>query len=330
MKTVVRSCVLFGLIACGPMDLEAPVPDTPSTHELIVPGASSTEFAGPGGTYFKGAPHISFIGTDGRVNVVRRLPAGNWAAPVVLPDRGPRGASLVSHLSQLFVAYYGDNANFTTQKSIDSVNFEERREVRVLDDPNKEVLIGAPALVVYGNVVNAFVAIGPANGTTDEWNQRGRIRHFVREADTQWHDYGTLSATAGATPSAAVLGDKLVLAYTHHGLSFFFTRIFTPGDRWTDPIKISKSQSGDLFPAISSDGSPLLLWLYREKGSTGTDSIGLAKTTDGSTFTFIKNLNHTSARRPAGIFASMFDNRIEWTHTGTDPFHSVNFNTDSF
>ena len=329
MKIVMSSCLLLGLIGCSPTGLESPEPDNPSTQELIVPGATSTEFAGPGGTYFKGAPHISFIGTDGRVNVVRRLPAGNWAAPVVFPDRGPRGASLTSHLSQLFVAFYGGTAKFTTLKSTDSVNFEERREVTVLDDPINEVLIGAPALVVYGNVVNAFIAIGPANGTTEEWSLRGRIRHFVREADTQWHDYGSLSATAGATPSAAVLGNQLVLAYTHHGVSFFFTRIFTPGGRWTDPIRISKSQSGDLFPAISNDGSPLLLWLYREKG-VNTDRIGLSRTTDGRTFTFIKNLDHTSARRPSGIFASTIDNKIEWTHTGTDPSHSVNFNTDSF
>lgn len=333
-RRTTMSLPLLLALGCGPGS-EAETPETHASgsrsEKEIVPEARSHDWFNPGGALFQGLPHVAFIGTDRRVNVVRRNANGVWNLPTVIDETSLQGASIMTHGNVLVLAYYNSNNELVIHKSFDGVNFHLQRRT-ALRSGTEIRAYGSPALVVHGGLVQIYVAIGPTNPSRDEWDARGEIRQYVEfpDGNVVWH-YVWPAKTH--QPTAATIGDILVVGWTanlddswHHT-----TKRWVPSRGWEDEFTNHIWHQGT-FASAEIDGRPALLHVYRHANHHWPEynQIWAAKSFDGSNFEPIKYLGHTTQRHPAAVFASSPQNRIDFVHVGTDWESKLNFNSVPF
>jgi hypothetical protein len=322
---------LLGLTAaafgCDPGG-EPPAAAEVSHQELIVPGARVRDFSQPGGGTFSGGNlYLTFVGTDGQINLVHRPFGGDFSAPwQVTGETTMAGASLIELGGELHLVFFDGNRNFVSLRSSDGGHaWGGRRSFSVAGSGSRP--FGEPALVVFGGQVQAYVAVGPTNQTDTEWRNKGRIKALVLNG-ADWVTALDWQAET-RSPSAAPLGGNLVVAWPHRDLREFRTRKWTPTGGWGSISINPRGEQGHLFTARTSPAS--VVWLFREEVGE-FNRIKVARSFDGTNFSFLQASDHTTDRRPFGLWAddvSAGSGVVSFAHVGLDGESNLNFTTET-
>lgn len=324
-RHLVSLAVTFALsIGCS-----TPPPEDGEAHErsggdkLLIPSATSHEHGVVGGAYFRGQPYVTYMGTDARLNVVRRKSDGTWDTPTIFPDRGVFGGSLLANGGLLVLAFYNPRKEFEMWKSFDGKNFQRSARFNI-NGSGEQTVYGKPALVLHSGLVQAYLAYGPTNEIPSEWDRLGRIQQLVELQDGNFVFSESWSAKT-KNPSAAVVNDDLHVVWNDTGFSRRYQRSWLMAQRSWSPITFHDAfHDGQAFAGRTADGVERLFWAYRKSAGAGTHEIKFA----GIGWFLDVTTTHTSDRTPFGLLADR--NVIEWAHIGRDGARSLNFNSVNF
>jgi hypothetical protein len=272
-------------------------------QELKVPGALVGRGV-PGGTYFQGYLFLTFTGTDGRINVMRRDSSGNWTQ-TVLPSISSFGAQIIEYNGHLFMAYLDQFKRFQSKTSSDGTNWTNLPETLLPLGANE------PGLVVYQGWLIAYVPDDPPHGGSD-----GIYQFNFDTGSNSWFHHDTLEyAFTFDSPSAAVLGDRLVVSWVRDVGRKPRNRIFDPSTGWGGDFTYERAYRSHLITADTSPPSLLLLGSV-SAGNIGPNELNFDSTTNGVDLNYLGHVGDISKHRPHGIRAN--GSLIELAYRGTN------------
>jgi hypothetical protein len=275
---------------------------------------------GPGGAIIAGIRYLTYIGTDGRVNILKHLGGSNWRKIIV--NQKAKGASL-SHWEGWFTLVTVGDGVIDVRTSGDGITWPDG-DTFGFSLGCKECLFTDPALVVTNNVLHAFVSYNDPFGT------RNKVSLYLVFPDELFMQFvGSLTDVVSAQPISVTRANvdlsipaDLALHWVGGDGRLNIKRYLHP-QGWTQPI--SRPWSGTPHVVKTASG---YMMASRSTGNIGPNQISFYSSSDGENWSWRANSVHTTSRRP--FLLSATNNFVEFTHTGTDSAKTVNYNTQSF
>lgn len=323
-------------VGCGGVDPAAitsgdePVPHAPGAEKGVVVDGTRVGKGGPGGAYFQNKFFLSYTGADDRLNVMRQSDTGVWEKQI-LNQRSVSGSSLAEFAGRLFLVWIGTDGRLNSLESTDGVSWPDNTH-RIFGEgtDNSRYAHVEPALVAYSGALNAFVARVPHGlfaDTDHNWRVHGGLRQYLNFGGG-WSDLAHIvPAETKRSPSAAVLGPDLVVAWSHRDGNSLRTKKFVLNTGWLNEEVIPYMVEGHLLTAHTSP--PSLLFTHRVVGGNiGVDQIEFDRTTDGRTFQFVTRVQDKTFARPIGMWSN--STVAFYAHVGTDSNRTLNFTWTQF
>ena len=310
MRSPIVSIALapLALVGCqgAPMD-EAldPITAPPGevelvTQELKVP---NTKFGRgvPGGMYYNGTLFLTYTGTDGKINVVRR--DGAQFPRYTLNRSSGHGSQMIEFQGTAFLVFCesgGVLRALKTTNPVDGTSWQDAG-VAVSDSCDAD-----PALVIYGNVLTAFVP-----------KPRNIVQSNYDPGSNSWSEVNRFNDTvAASSPSAVKLGEDLLLAWVQwtDGRLFIKKYVFAVG--WQEQTVIhNRFYRPHLIAGNTPTPSALLIGSVAT-GNIGRDTIEFERTTNGVNFDFFGRISDLTRQRPHGVATGQ--SFVEFAYRGTN------------
>lgn len=315
-----RHWVLFaGLMTTG---CEALAPDERGSdlesvaREVRVPD-TRVGFGGPGGAYFNGNLHLTFTGTDHRMNVIRNV-GGNWfkVIPALWTNVGTSIAPFEGRLHGLGVDMDGLGAYL---RSDDGDFWYNVPPVRFRPSRDNCLFRNDPALIVHAGVLIAFISV-----YCDQSPES--IRQYNLSGDTWTEVNWFTDARTRESPSISELDNQvLVLSWigTDGRLN---SKRHIPWQGWTAVHTIPWNGVPHITRANTSPGS--LIMASRSTANIGPNQIEFYRSNDGMNWSFAGRSVHTTFARPFVLSADGAS--VEFAHVGTDGNRTLNWNRHWF
>lgn len=285
--------------ACG---ADSGEPEVTRAAEPLIINNTQVGFGAPGGSYFGNTVHLTYTGTDRKLNILR-FPNGPGAPAqkITLEEKSNYGSTLWESGGQLYLAWVGLDGALNMLRSSDGSFFrpETKRTTPVVG------YSGEPSLVFYAGFLRAWVR-GETTVNGSFMKQWGII-------NDEFEDWGSVFETTNSSPSAAILGNELVLAWLCSDLRLCTKKHSqTAGWLTTNAVRI------DGLPHVwtASIWPPTLMMAFRRSGQIGPKQIEFWKTTDTVNWQFVNQVGHTTNVRPFGLAAN--SSFVEYIHRGTD------------
>ena len=301
----VSMLVLAGfVVGCGAQPAPGPAGSNETeavVQELRVPDTLFGKGV-PGGAYFNGTLFLTYTGTDSRINVMRRIDDGSFLKQT-LPNLSGHGSQLVVFDGWLYMAWIGLQGNLFTLKTADGFNWEPG----AVEAPSERGSTD-PGLVVYQGVMTAFYP--------DVFTPNRIIQMNFDPGQSRWLVANTFfDATTNASPSAAVMGNDLLLSWVGRNDGRVFTRKFVPSTGWSAPSVLQAFYRSHVIP-VETDPPSVLLLGSTAVGMIDPNVINLELSFDGFAFTYLGRLTDTTGQRPHGLRAT--GSFVELAYRGTN------------
>jgi hypothetical protein len=282
------------------MTVDEATVEAPAPNGIIqVPGAKFGRGV-PGGTRFKGTLFLTFTGTDGRINILRWVE--DHFEKSIRPEKSGHGSQMAVLNDVLYLAWVDEFKRFRSMKSNDGISWDPVNET-ALPEGNSD-----PGLVVYQGVLTAFVPDEPppfgSNGIY-QFNYNASMNAWFLVANIPY-------AFTGASPSAAVLGDDLVLSWVDQQ-GRVNTETFISNTGWCcskiHPIVLRSH-------LIAITGPTPSLLLMGSHPNIAPDQIGFHKSGADRNFMRLGEISDLTRQRPHGLEASSA--AVELAYRGTN------------
>jgi hypothetical protein len=313
MTTAIRASLLVaaaGVAACGGTEFDPASDVTMVTQPLVIQNTQIGS-GGPGGAYFGNTVHLTYTGTDGHLNILR-FPNGPTANPEkqTLAERSNYGSALWEHGGELYLCWVGLDGAVNLLRSSDGWSFPTSTKRTT----NFQGFSGEPSLVAYNGFVRAWVR-GSSTTVGSYMAQWGIV-------NGELENWGTILENISGSPSAAILGSELVLAWVGPDGNLR-TKKHNNSVGWlTTNVRFFK---GVPHVWTASIWPPTLMMAFRKTGEIGPNQIEFWKTTDALNWTFVNVVGHTTGTRPLGLAAN--SSFVEYLHRGTDSSQKLNWNS---
>jgi hypothetical protein len=275
----------------GPAEVETIAQDLKVPNTKIGRGV-------PGGTYFNGTLFLAYTGTDEHIHVVRRV--NDQFLGQKLPFKASAGPQLTVYNGSLYLAYATKYNEFDALKSQDGLQWFSA----VGNNPLPRIKY-EPGLSVYAGTLRAFVVF--------DTDTAGVAQFDYNAGANSWAHVDSPGGDTIVSPSAAVLGDDLVLSWVDPDRQVR-TRKFDPSVGWGLDNVLSRFYLSHLITADTS--SPSLLLLGSGTANIGSKQIHFDRTFDGVTLQPLGYVGDVTAHRPHGIRAD--GSSVEVTYRGTN------------
>jgi len=261
----------------------------------------------PGAAYFNDILYVSYIGTDSRINVMRRV-NGVWYKTILQEwvmdvGTGSRDVALSVYQGQLYLSWLGTDPSHTlnVRRSSDGINWPDSEKFQAIP-PAGEVFHYPQTMVVYGDRLNVFLQVG-----------YNTFKQFVFNSSKVLEATAYMWNADADMMSAAVLGNDLVLGW-QVGNARIKTKKFVPGNGWSLTVETGWYESGTFVTA--STWPPSLMYVGFTDENRDWDErpfeILILQTENGTGFRWRKTLPDTSRAVVRAIRATAGEVEFAW------------------
>jgi hypothetical protein len=257
------------------------------TRELKVP---DTKFGRgvPGGMYYNGTLFMTYTGTDGRMNVVRRN--GTQYPKYTLNRVSAHGSQMIAFQGTAFLVFCEPGGVLRALKTTNPADGTSWQDAGVAVNGSCDA---DPALVVYGGVLIAFVP-----------KPRNIVQSNYDPGSNSWAEVARFNDTvAASSPSAVKLGEDLLLAWVQWTDGRLFIKRYVAGVGWQGQTIIhNRFYRPHLIAGNTPTPSALLIGSVAA-GNIDPDTIQLERF-NGEEFTPLGRVSDVTRQRPHGLATS--------------------------
>jgi hypothetical protein len=304
-----HSLLIATAFAVGCSAPAEPPPVDTTVQKAVIPDTDTGGYIE--GTTFNGVSFVSYVGTDGRINVMRRI-SGSWFKTILdeWVTEEAEGVPLVVFDGKLFMVWVGrdDQRSINLRWSLDGQSWPDNQKWVLTNDQHFRV----PALVDYGSRLNVFVRV-PGGLKQYIFTSAGLEASGVEPG---FPDYFRLSA--------APVGNDLVMAWRLRDEPVH-ARKFVPGQGWSVAASINLWEDGDLVK--NSASTAVFVGRADPSVNIGPRQIFFDSTSDGFNYQYLTNSPETTDYKPAAVRVGTSSADYAFINDGSG---SLSFNSLTF